>query len=388
MNQITQIVSALNAAGEEGLLLTDFRRRDPFAYQILGLPLPSHISRRWFVAIHRDGRVCKICHRIEPSVLDAIDGECIFYSSREELESAVQKVLRGWGSVAMCYSPAGGLPIISTVDAGTIELVRSCGVQVVSASEVLQRSSAVLDRLALESHLEAGRKVDRIRGEAFAFLRDGAGRVTEHDAVQFILKRFAEENLETSHAPCVAANAHAALPHYEPAAEGSSLIKQGDFVLIDLWAKLSKPGAIFYDITWCGVLRASPTPEESNVFALVRKARDGAVNLIREKRARGETVCGMDADIHARSIIREGGFGERFIHRLGHSIGENIHGEGANLDSFETCDTRQLIPWSCFSVEPGVYLENFGIRLELNMFLTDTESLVTGEVQTELLTLV
>lgn len=383
----TKISTNLEALKIDALLITDFRGRDPFARQILGLNEHKIYSRRWFGIIKKNGECLSICHRIEPSSLAEFGDKTLLYSSRNELEQVLKEALKGIKTLALFYSPLAAIPYVSTIDAGIFELIKECGVIPVSADELLQRCFTVLTKSALEDHLEAGRRVDAIRYEAFELLKQRADKITEFEAVQFILKRFKEEELETDHPPCVAVNQNSAIPHYEPSLEKPVKIHRGDFVLIDLWAKLKKSGAIYYDVTWCGVLRNEATEEEEKIFSIVKDARDAAVSFIEEKRAFKKKVKGFEADDIARKLIAKAGYEKNFIHRLGHSISTTVHGEGANLDNFETHDTRELISWSCFSVEPGIYLEKFGVRSELNLFLTDTETIIGGEVQKELLKL-
>ena len=392
MIKVTEIVVALNELDIDAFLVTEFKGRDPMARSLAGLGVDHIFSRRWYLLIHKNGTISTVTHNIEPDVICTSNStefqvSRFYYSSRQELERALISALHNTHSVAMTYSPRGEIPVISTVDAGTVEHIKALGITVVSAAELLQRSICRLDQSSYLSHIAAGRKVDQIRKEAFEHIAKNAGRLSEYDAVAFILNRFNEEGLITSHPPCVAVNSNSSLPHYEPSKESSRIIKKGDFVLIDLWAKLNSLGAIYYDITWVGVLRSKPTSEELKVFEVVKSAREGVVDFIKNRTAAGDRVEGREADNLARKIISEAGYGDYFIHRTGHSISTLVHGEGANLDGFESSDSRQLIPYSCFSVEPGIYLKNFGIRSELNVFMLDNSVEVTGEVQSEILCL-
>jgi Xaa-Pro aminopeptidase len=259
-------------------------------------------------------------------------------------------------------------------------------VEVLSSADLIQHFEARWSADALASHLEAGKQVDRIRRQAFEMIGArvrGGQQVSEYEAQQFIRTAFEAAGLFTDHGPIVGVNANAANPHYEPAAQGSAAVRQGDFVLIDMWAKLNRPGAVYYDITWTGVC-GEPTPEMQNIFAIVRDARDAAIDRVRKAVAAGEEIRGFEVDDAARGYIREKGFAQYFVHRTGHSIGEDVHGTGANMDNLETHDERRIIPQTCFSIEPGIYLSGFGVRSEVNMFVGDHEARVTGEIQREL----
>ena len=371
------------------LVVTDFRGRDPFARALLGLKGEGSCSRRWFAFLHSNGTVTSVTHRIEPNALANLSGGMGLvrreYSSREELISVLREILGGTKTVAACYSPEGELPYLSTVDAGTVELLRLCGPTVVSAAELLQRSCYRLDGASLQSHLDAGRLVHQVKDEAFQFIHERltTGAVSEFEVVSFIEKRFEESGLVTNHSPVVATNRNSSLPHYSALPVGSSLIHRGDFVLIDLWAKLSQEGAIYHDITWVGVFGRRATPREKEIFTIVSAARDAAVALV-QNHSLG-TLSGAEVDRVCRKVIVDSGYEKYFVHRTGHSISTSVHGEAVNLDSFETVDTRKLIPWSCFSIEPGIYLPEFGIRSEVNMFLSDREALLTGPAQQEIL---
>jgi Xaa-Pro dipeptidase len=286
--------------------------------------------------------------------------------------------------VAMQYSPKCAVPYVAMVDAGTVELVQSVGVEVVTSANLVQLFEAKWTRDQLESHMEAGRRVDRIRGEAFerigAKVR-GSDRVTEWEMQQFILGRFREDGLVIDHGPDVAVNGNASNPHYEPKQDASSEIKPGDLVLIDMWAKLDKPESVYYDITWVGYCGETPPAEIEKVFEIVRDGRDRAVKRVQDAVAAGQTLHGFEVDDAARQFIQNEGFGEYFFHRTGHSIGTEVHGTGANMDNLETHDDRQIIPWTCFSIEPGIYLPKFGIRSEVDVFVDETRAIVTGEKQ-------
>ncbi len=287
----------------------------------------------------------------------------------------------------MQYSPHCAIPYIAMVDAGTVELVRSLGAEVVSSADLIQYFEARWDEAKLASHMEAGRRVDAIRGEAFRLagdrIRQGAP-ITEWELMQFIRSRFAASGLVTDHGPIVGVNENAANPHYEPAEQGSRRIERGDLLLIDMWAKLDQPRSVYYDITWTGYCGTQVPPAILRVFDVVKEARDRAVRRVQSAIQKGEILRGFEVDDAAREHIKAQGFGDSFVHRTGHSIGEEVHGAGANMDNLETHDERRVIPWTCFSIEPGIYLADFGIRSEVNVFVGEKEARVTGEVQQEL----
>ena len=373
----------------DGWLFFDHHQRDPLAYRVLGLPTRM-ATRRWYYFIPAHGEPAGLEHRIERGMLASLPGEKTAYSSWTEQAAGLRKLLAGRKRVAMQYSPHCAIPYVAMVDAGTIELVRSIGVEVVTSAELVQAFEARWTPEALESHLEAGRRVDRVRAAAFELIRErtrNRAALDELEVKQFVLDSFAKAGMITDHGPIVGVNANASNPHYEPGEGVSSPIRQGDFVLLDLWAKLDRPGAVYYDITWTAFCGEQPTEEMRNVFAVVTGARDAAVKRVQEAVAAGRPLCGYEVDDVARGFIDSRGFGSYFTHRTGHSIGQDVHGNGANIDNLETHDDRRVAPWTCFSIEPGVYLPEFGVRSEVNVFVGDKDARVTGEVQRELVLL-
>jgi Xaa-Pro dipeptidase len=384
---LDEIQSELKKQKLDGWLFFDHHQRDALAYRVLGLGTARVPTRRWYYLIPAAGEPAGLVHIIEAGMLDALPGAKTRYSSWQEQTSGVRKLLEGRRRVAMQYSPQCAIPYVSMVDAGTVELVRGIGVEVVSSADLIQHFEARWNADALESHLEAGRRVDQVRRYAFAMIGErvrSGQQVSEYDVQQFIRTEFERVGLFMDHGPIVGVNGNASNPHYEPSAQASATIRDGDFVLIDMWAKLNKPGAVYYDITWTGVCGGKPTSEMQNVFAIVRDARDAAIERVRKAVAAHEEIRGFEVDDAARSHIREKGFAQYFVHRTGHSIGEDIHGSGANMDNLETHDERKVIPWTCFSIEPGIYLPAFGVRSEVNVFVGDKEARVTGEIQREL----
>lgn len=385
--QLSKIQQEIRNQKLDGWLFFDHHFRDPLAYRVLGYTAPRTPSRRWYYLIPAEGEPRGLEHRVERGMIAALPGEKIPYSSWAEQVDGLKKLVGGLGRVAMQYSPNCAIPYVSMVDAGTVELVRSVGVEVVSSAELIQAFEARWTPEQLETHLEAGRRVDRVRKEAFEYLRErlrNGSATTELDVKQFVLDGFAKAGMFTDHGPIVGVNANASNPHYEPTEANHSPIHDGDLVLLDLWAKLDQPEAVYYDITWTHFLGANPPEKMLEVFAVVTGARDAAIERVKSAISGGTGLCGFEVDDAARGVIRARGYAEYFTHRTGHSIGVEVHGNGANMDNLETHDERRVSPWTCFSIEPGVYLPEFGVRSEVNMFVGDGEARVTGAIQREL----
>jgi len=384
---VVEIQDALRRESLDGWLFFDHHQRDPLAYRVLGFMPARHVTRRWYYFIPAQGEPKGLVHRIEAGMLDAMPGEKIRYSSWTEQTGGIQKILGAAKRVAMQYSPQCAIPYVSMVDAGTVELVRGLGVEVVSSAELIQHFEARWSRAALESHLEAGRRVDRVRAEAFRMIgqrtRNG-GSVQELEVKNFVREGFVRAGMVVEDGPIVGVNANAANPHYEPFEGLTQPIRTGDFVLLDMWAKLDQPGSVYYDITWTGFCGPNPTEEMRKVFGIVREARDRAIERVQKAMRAGEPVRGFEVDDAARGYISSQGYGKFFVHRTGHSIGQEVHGNGANMDNLETHDERRIVPWTCFSIEPGIYLEKFGVRSEINLFVEERDARVTGEMQKEL----
>jgi len=376
-------------AGLDGWLFYDFRGSDPLAYRVLGVDPTRHVTRRWYYWIPASGTAAKLQHRIEPHTLDDLPGESRFYVSWREQQEQLATILRGARRIAMQYSPLNAIPYISRVDAGTVELIRSLGVEVVTSADLVQRFEAIWNDSQLVSHRDAAEKLRRIVDEAFTHVADRvtAGAVlTEYGLQQFVLARIQAHGLVTATPPITAVNVHSADPHYSPRPDGSAVIARGDLVLIDLWAKRPERGSVYADITWTGYVGDTVPARQRAVFAVVRAARDSALEFVERRVGAGDFPCGAEVDDVCRGVIREAGYAERFLHRTGHSIGEEVHGNGANIDNLETRDTRRLMPRTCFSIEPGIYLEgDFGIRSELDVYVSDRDVAVFGQpVQTEI----
>jgi Xaa-Pro aminopeptidase len=386
---IQGIQSDLRAAKLDGWLFYDFRGRDPIAQHILGLPERMR-TRRWFYFVPAKGRPKKLVHKIEAESLAALPGETLYYAGQEELRKNVGKILGRAKNVAMQYSPKNAIPYVAMVDAGTIELVRDAGAKVVSSADLVQKYEACWSAVQLESHLAAGAAIDSIVREAFQTAAKSVREkktITEYDLKLWILNEFEAAGIWTEEGPDIAVNAHASDPHYGPTAESASPIREGDLLLLDVWGKKKTPGSVYYDITWMGYLGAKLPAKYTKVFEVVCEARDNAVDLIRKHISAGKPLQGCQVDKAARAVVERAGYGKYFFHRTGHSIGEKIHGNGANMDGLETHDVRHLIPHTCNSIEPGIYLPEFGIRSEVNVYIDESEARVTGAVQNEILAL-
>jgi Xaa-Pro dipeptidase len=379
-----------NQPGLDGWLFYDFRHLDPIAYRVLLLDCSLHVTRRWYYWIPAQGSPVKLQHGIEPHVLDGLPGEARSYVSWREQQRALGSMLHAARRIAMQYSPMNAIPYLSRVDAGTIDLIRSFQIEVVTSADLVQQFEAVWDEGQLASHRIAAEGLRAIVDEAFKWVGTSLGgrrSLTEYDLQQYILSRMEARGLMTSSPPIAAVNAHSADPHYGPSSEGSAPIRQGDLVLIDLWAKQAGPGAVYADITWTGFVGPSIPERHQEIFEIVRQARDAAVTFTRDKVEAGVFPFGWEVDDVCRQVIQDAGYGKYFVHRTGHSIGEEVHGNGANIDNLETQDARRLLPSTCFSIEPGIYLPNeFGIRSELDVFLTSHRAVVHGlPIQTEII---
>jgi Xaa-Pro dipeptidase len=382
-----RIQESLRVRKLDGWLFFDHHYRDPLAYRILEIPAGLLVSRRWYYFIPAEGEPQKLVHRIETGTLNSLPGRQEVYSSWVEQQQKLHAMLKSGARIAMQYSPNCAIPYISLVDGGTLELVRGAGVEVVSSADLVQEFEARLSEAQFQSHMEAGKRIDQVRAEAFQLIGErirAQNPITEFDVHEFIRRRFDQSELESDHGPIVAVNANASDPHYAPSAERAAHIQSGDVVLIDMFAKLSHPGSIFYDITWTGVCGDTIPDRVQQVFEIVRDARKKATEFVIRKIGAGERLAGFEVDDVARGHIEGHGLGEYFFHRTGHSIATEIHGTGANMDNLESHDERQLLPGSCFSVEPGVYLPEFGIRSEVNMYVSDGFAKVTGEEQEQL----
>jgi len=389
MPNIEAIQSALRRQKIDGWLFYDILHRDPIAYRALGL---DHVlaKRRWFYMIPAKGAPRKLVHRIEAATLDTLPGDKMVYAAAEELDKNLKKLVGRAKKVAMQYSPKNSIPYVSLVDAGTIELIRAQGCKVVTSADLVQEFEAAWSPEQLESHRAAGRVIDAVTQGAFseAARRVAAGEsFTEFDLQQWMVVQFRANGVVSDSAPIVAVGPHSGDPHYEPREQGSSPVRRGDLLLLDVWAKTLAPNSVYYDITWVGYLGPKVPEKCARVFSIVRDARDAAVDFVKSAVSAGRVVQGWQVDHAAREVIRKAGYAKYFVHRTGHNIGQEVHGAGANMDSLETRDTRRVIPHTCFSVEPGIYLPEFGIRSEVNVYVSNGKAEVTGAEQTEILKL-
>jgi Xaa-Pro dipeptidase len=380
---------ALRAERVDGWLLYDFRNRDYLAYRVLGLDFEKLRTRRWYYFIPVRGEPKKIVSAVEKHTLDALPGKTHVYLSWRELHRTLKKVLGAPKHVAMQYSHLNNVPYVSLADAGTVELIKSLGHRVVSSADLVQLFASRISEDGYRLHKEAAAAMDRIRAEAFDRIREAirtGNGATEYDVQQYILRRFAEEGLVTDDPPMVGTNEHPADPHFDLSPELARSFAVGDTVLIDMWAKKNVPGSIYYDITWAGYIGEAPTRQYREIFTVVKNARDAAVEFVVQKFAKRQPCHGWQVDDACRAVVEKAGYGKQFLHRTGHSITEETHGNGVNIDNLETKDERALLRGCCFSIEPGIYLEGrMGVRTEINMFIRhDGVPEVTGEVQQEL----
>lgn len=389
---LAAIQQAIAEQGFDGWLFYDFANRDPIAYRVLGLP-NKHTARRWYYFIPAKGEPVKVAHHVEPTKLDALPGKKLLYLRWQEMRAALVEALGPAKRVAMQYSPDCTIPYISLVDAGTVDLIRGLGVEVVSSADLVQQFEALVDEKGWQSHVEAGSAMHAILAATWQEIgrRIGQGGApTEYEIQQFMVGLYREHHLECDGAPpIVAVNAHAGDPHFDPTPEVAVPIHKNDMILIDLWARLNRPGAIYYDITWCGFVGDGPIPQQyQDIFAVVRDARDRAVEFVRTRAASGQPLAGYEVDDACRQVVSERGYGPYFRHRTGHSIGQEVHGAGVHMDNLETQDRRKIVPGILFSVEPGIYMAEearMGVRSEIDVYLAPTgEVRIHGPIQREL----
>jgi len=384
---LDSIQSALRNAGIDAWLFYDHHHRDPLAAAILGLPDNGLVSRRWYYIIPAKGEPRKLVHRIEAGKLDSLPGSKGVYSSWQELESGLETMLMPWKRIAMQYSPRNAIMYVSMVDAGTVEVLRSMGKEIVSSADLVSVFQAVLNEEQIASHYVAQKALDEILIEGFTYIGSRArsgSPINEYEMMVWLREAMRRAGIADGYGPNVSVNANSSDSHYEPVADKSKPIREGDFLLIDIWGRMDRPGTCTYDITWTAVVGREASEREREIFTLVAQARDAAIKVVQEAFAAGQPLAGWQADDAARSVIRGAGLGDYFTHRTGHNIGTETHGNGANLDNLETHDVRLILPYTCFSVEPGIYLPEFGVRSEVNMLTEPGRAVVTGPRQTEL----
>lgn len=387
---LADIQHALRQEGLDGWLFYDFRQSNPIAYQILGLSQQAFYSRRWFYFVPAQGEPTALVSAVEAHVLRDLAGQQLIFNTWQEMRAHLGTLLTPGARVAMEYSAMNAIPYIARVDAGTVELVRSYGVEVLSSANISQRFIAQLSEAQMESHREAGRRLvaakELLLKQLGADLRNGVS-LNEYGVQQRFAALIQEQGLVLADEPLIAVNGNASNPHYSPDETTSSPIRRGDLVLFDFWAHLPGENEIFADYTWMGFAGTKDEipAHQREVFELVRQARDAGIAFVRQRLTAGQAVQGREADDVVRKVIADAGYGQFFVHRTGHNIGTSDHGNGANLDNFETQDERQLLPSTCCSVEPGIYLPEFGVRSEVNLLIHERDLEVTGvPAQTEI----
>jgi Xaa-Pro aminopeptidase len=382
MFDLNAIQTAIQQQQLDGWLLFDFRGLNVLARRVIGLAGDAMLSRRWFYFIPARGEPRKLVHRIESHALDALPGSKQSYLRWQELEAGVADLVAGIRRLAMEYVPRNANPYVSRVDAGTVELVRSFGPEIVSSGDLVQQFEACWDDDQWAMHLEAAKHTRSAYDVAFRFIADNVrrnGSVRETEVQKCILDHFAQHRLITDHPPICAVGPHSGDPHYEPGGASDAPIREGEFVLIDLWAKLDQPRSVYSDLTWTGFVGKEVPAKYEQVFQIVARARDAAIHTVREAFRTGTPLQGWQVDQAARDVIEQAGQGVYFCHRTGHSIGQETHGNGANMDNLETREERRVLPRTCFSVEPGIYLPEFGVRSEVNVFVDGASKVhVTG----------
>jgi Xaa-Pro dipeptidase len=380
------IQNALRERNIDAWLFYDHHHRDPIAYRVLGLPPDLMVTRRWYYLIPAKGEPTKLVHKIEAGHLDSLPGAKSEYAGWQELFDSLKRMLAGHRDIAMQYSPNNIVFTISMVDAGTADLIRGLGKNIVSSADLVAQFEATWTDEQIKTHFEARDAIDAITAAAFKEIgrRVRNGGTTEHEIQQFFMEGFARENLVTDDPPIVAVNANSGNPHYEPRADHPVPIREGDFVLIDVWGKKKKPGAVYYDITWVGFVGKAPSDRQQEIFKVVRDARDIGVKTALDAIAARRPIAGWEVDHAVRGLIKNAKYGDYFIHRTGHSIGTEVHSNGANMDDLEIHDERRILPNSCFSIEPGIYLPEFGVRLEVDVLVRDASAEVTGKIQKEI----
>jgi Xaa-Pro aminopeptidase len=388
---VRAVQKALRSERLDGWLLYDFHGSNPIAATLASLNDGAHMTtRRWFYLIPAAGEPRGLVHAIERHNLDGLPGAKAVYTTREQLDAGLTQLLHGVARIAMEYSPDCAIPYLSRVDAGTAESVRRRGVEIVSSGDLVQQFEATWGQAQLASHCKASAALHRIKDRAFAAVTASLRsrqRLNEYNVQQQMVRWFDEEGLVSDSPPVVAIGANAGNPHYLPTADAASPIVADEVLLLDLWGKLREPGAVFADITWVGVTGSTVPAEPARAFRAVVEARDAAIALVEESARNDRDLRGWQVDRAARTVLEQAGYANHVLHRTGHSLGENVHGNGVHLDDFETHDDRRVLPGAGFTIEPGLYFETFGVRTEINMFRTHHEAMVTGPRQMEIIVL-
>ena len=383
------IQKALRERNIDAWLFYDHHHRDPIAYRVLGLPESLMVTRRWFYLIPAQGEPVKLVHKIEAGHLDTLPGAKRQYAGWQELFDNLKAILSGHRDIAMQYSPNNIVFTVSLVDAGTADLIRGLGKNIVSSADLIAQFEATLTEEQIATHFAARDAIDAITAAAFQEIgrRARNGGTYEHEIQQWFMEAFRRENLVSDDPPIVAVNANSGNPHYEPRADRPVPIREGDLVLLDVWAKKNTPAAVYYDITWMGFVGPSPLERQREIFKIVSEARDAGVQTVQAAVTTGKPIAGWEVDRTVRGHIKKAGYADYFIHRTGHSIGTEVHANGANMDDLEIHDERRILANSCFSIEPGIYLPEFGVRSEVNVLVRRASAEVTGKIQREIVTI-
>ena len=388
---VVAVQESLRSEGLDAWLLYDFHGSNPIAARLAGLTDGAHMTtRRWYYLIPASGTPRALVHAIERHNLDALPGTKQVYAGREQLEAGLDQLLRGVRRVAMEYSPRGAIPYLSRLDAGTAEMIRARGIEIVSSGDLVQRFEAAWTPAQRETHLRASAALYRIKDLAFDRARralEAGERLTEYALQQEMVRWFEEEELVSDSPPVVAIGPNAGNPHYLPSKSDTAVITPGQVLLLDLWGKLAEPGAVFADITWVGFTGARVPDEAARAFGAIVRARDAAVALVEEAAMTGRELHGWEVDRTARAVLVQSGYADHILHRTGHSLGESVHGNGVHMDDYETHDERRILPGSGFTIEPGLYFDTFGVRTEVNVFRGDRDAIVSGPRQMALVPL-
>jgi Xaa-Pro dipeptidase len=387
MNKIDEIQAELRSRHIPAWLFYDHHHRDAISYRILNLPESLMVSRRWFYLVPAEGEPIKLVHRIEPHHLDSLPGKEQVYAAWSELVDTLRKTLSGLTSVAMQFSPNNMIFTVSTADAGTVDLIRSFGVEVISSANLVARFEATWTEEQIRSHFTAGRSIDKIMTEVFPEIgrRVRNGSTNEFEIQQWLVEAFRREGLIADGPPIVAVNQNSSDPHYAPTADRNLRIREGDFVLLDVWGKKDIPSSVYYDISWVGFVGRSIPGRVREIFDIVRCSRDAGIEKVKTAISHGAILAGWEVDKAARDVLETAGYAKYLNNRVGHSIGTEVHGNGANMDNFESRDEREILPNTCFSIEPGIYLPEFGLRSEVNMLVRRGSAEVTGRIQNEVM---
>ncbi len=385
---LSAIQNALRERNIDAWLFYDHHHRDPIAYRVLGLPEGLMVTRRWYYLIPAKGQPVKLVHKIEAGHLDTLPGSKQQYAGWQELFDSLKGLLAAHRNIAMQYSPNNIVFTVSLVDAGTADMIRGLGKNIVSSADLVAQFEATWTEEQIQTHYAARDVIDAVTAEAFKEIgrRVRSGSAYEHEVQQWFMEAFRRENMVTDDPPIVAVNANSGNPHYEPRADRPVAIRQGDFVLLDVWAKKNTPGAVYYDITWTGCV-GTPSERQREIFKVVTEARDIGVKTVQSAIASGKAIAGWEVDRAVRDHIKKAKYGDYFIHRTGHSIATEVHANGANMDDLEIHDERRILPNSCFSIEPGIYLPEFGVRSEVNVLVRQGSAEVTGKIQREIVTI-